>query len=352
VETGSALRGPYVCGLPNLLINGIIKGRGVMSMKIAAMPCYNLDLICFLNALTGDEFYLRYHQEDFDKFYPGLSDEAKAGIKEVVAKRETTMLSSRITLLLSSLKDFTTRDLCEMLKDHVGMRQGIHKSEYKFDDEELDREFAMYSDIIVPLVKELEQLGLKEYWQQHKLPDIQARCDVLNEYFSKYNIYDIVTNFKDFKDEDIAKYVCAFARPLGTKLCGYHMISDYKWNDKTILTTVAHEIFHPPYDYAIVDGAVKKLAEKPWVIEAFENQNESCRYSPIEGFIEENVVEALGIYVMTKLGIDMEPQKYFEEHDYGSHVISPIFYDYLFSNPKNPGESFEDYFIGFVDGLS
>ena len=70
-----------------------------------------------------------------------------------------------------------------------------------------------------------------------------------------------------------------------------------------------------------------------------------------EGFIEENIVEALGIYVAIKLGANIEPFQYFKDHDDGSHIISPHFYKYLCENEKVREQSFEDYFINYVKSL-
>jgi len=89
----------------------------------------------------------------------------------------------------------------------------------------------------------------------------------------------------------------------------------------------------------------------PWVKEAFDKQDPNSGYNTIEGFIEENIVEALGIYIAVKLGAGIEPFEYLTKHDGGSHVISPYFYRYLCDNAKDVSQSIEDYFIGFVSLL-
>jgi hypothetical protein len=110
-------------------------------------------------------------------------------------------------------------------------------------------------------------------------------------------------------------------------------------------------MFHPPYDKNTVVSALKKLAKLSWVKEAYENQNSNCRYSSMDGFIEENIVEALGIYVLLKLGVSWDPTEYFKTHDYGSHVISPHFFNYLTDHKKELTQTFEQYFIDFVNFL-
>ena len=85
---------------------------------------------------------------------------------------------------------------------------------------------------------------------------------------------------------------------------------------------------------------------------AYDIQKRPNGYRPMNGFIEENIVEALGIFIAIQLGVNIDPKKYLLEHDNGSHVISPYFYDFLCENEKDVSQSFEDYFTSFVDSLS
>ena len=317
-------------------------------MKITASSNLSFDLLCFLNVATEDEFYLEYHREEDEKFYPLLSDKVKAGIKEM-AKRRDTMLWPLITLLVSSLENCESRELSEMLTAYDEIREGISKTPYKFTDEELGEYFREFREVVVPFAAELNEIGFVAYWHEVKKPLIDEKCQKLNEYFKKFNILDEVKKLMKFEDAQINMWVCAFARPIGAKLCGYDMVSDYTWSDDVILRTITHEIFHPPYKTELVADAIEKLGQMPWVVKAYDEQNPNCAYKPMEGFIEENVVEALGIYIFVKMIPDFDAHGYFKEHDYGSHVISTPFYDYLHSNPKPHNMSFEDYFIKFVE---
>jgi len=319
-------------------------------MKITTNFNRNFDLLCFLNVATDDEFYIKYHEKEYKQFYPLLSNEIKTKIEEMAKKRERTMLWPVVTLLLSSLNNYENRDLIEMLQSHDEIITSINKSPYKFTDEEMSMHFGFFDNVIIPFIKELESIGFAKYWEEVKKPLLIERCAHLNAYLDKFNILDEINNLMPFNNADIRMWVCAFARPHGAKLCGYDMISDYEWKDETILLTVTHEMFHPPYDAekeAVVE-AISELGEKPWVIKAYENQHPNCTYKPMDGFIEENIVEALGIFLLKKMIKDFDAHKYFKEHDYGSHVISPRFYDYLHSNPKNKEQGFEEYFIGFT----
>jgi hypothetical protein len=320
-------------------------------MMITAKPCYALDVLCFLNVLTADGYYVKRHAEAFNTFYPLLSPGVKEKMQEAVRDFGSSMISPTATLLISSLENFFERDLSEMLFSRAEIEERIKRSPYQFTPDELNSLLDSFSDRLDPTISELERAGFGEYWESLRLPAIAKKCDEINGYFTKFDIKGLALDFKDFKDEDITVYICSFAAPHGIKLCGYSLISDMSYRNETILANVTHEMFHPPYNYGIVEDSVLALAEKQWVIDAFLNQDPHSGYTEMKGFIEENVVEAMGTYLVFRMGAEEDPYGYFNEHDGGSHVISPKLFRYLLENPKNREQTFEDYFNGFVSSL-
>jgi hypothetical protein len=320
-------------------------------VKITAVPSYNLDVLCFLNVMTSDEYYVKRHREAYNKFYPLLSPDTKANMEEAVKAFGSSMISPTAALLISSLADFGSRDLIQMLISRTEIEEQIGKSPYRFTRDELDGLLNSFKAHLVPAVLELERAGFRDYWKNERLPSITQKCDEINGYFKKFDIRDLILSFKDFKDEDITVYICSLAAPHGIKLCGYSLISDMSYRNETILANVSHEMFHPPYDLKKVQSSVQALARKKWVRDAFLNQDPHSGYAEMNGFIEENVVEALGTYIVYKIEAEADPYGYFEKHDGGSHVISPRLFRYLLENPKDREQPFEDYFNGFAASL-
>jgi len=312
----------------------------------------NFDFICFLHVLTDDELSIGDHKTDFDRFLPLFSDKIKEKVQRMKQKydNESVLFWPLVNLLLSAVDNHETRDLRDLLTSHGEIREGIGRSPYfKTDtDKKLTAHFDAFAEVIAPFLDELDTIGFTDYWETEKKPLLKARCAVLNSYLEKFYISDEVNRLIPVKDEDILMWVCAYAGPYGAKLCGYNMISDPSWTDEQILSTITHEMFHPPYNHAKVADAVEKLGNLPWVAAAYENQHPNHAYKPMSGFVEENVVEALGIYILTKMITDFDAFGYFAEHDHGSHVISPFLFNYLHTNPKSAEQSFEDYFINFV----
>jgi len=323
-------------------------------MRIKTKTSYNMDILCFLNVMTADRYYTDFHKDAFEKFYPLVSDGLKQKMAAMVKELGDSALSPMLTLFISSLPNFSERNLSEMLRSREEVEAALKQTPYAFAPEELAKYFSLYESAAIPLIAELEAAGFYDYWKESRLPAIEAKRKEVDAHMEQYDIEKLVNKYKNGRNidnSDFTIYLCSFAHPYGIKLCGNNLITDSCYSNQIILQNVTHEAFHPPYDFKLVKGAVQALAEKAWVKEAFDNQNPNSSYRPIEGFIEENIVEALGIHVMVQLEADIDPMEYFKTHDDGSHVISPYFYEYLRDNEVKPAQPFEDYFIDFVTGL-
>jgi len=337
-------------GIPVIIIVRIIvfsEGK----MRIKANICYNLDVLCFINIMTADKYYVNFHKELFDKYYPLINKDTKQDIQAMIKEQGYSMLSPTLTLFVSSLPNFENENLVELLGNRTEIEYFMNKTPYDFSQKRFDFYFKYITSAIIPLIKELENAGLSVFWTENKFPLIKERCEKINEYLKRYEIEHLINQFKDFDSSDFTVYLGSFVKPHGIKLCGNNLISDISYSDKDILSNVTHEAFHPAFDFDVVKPYLNKLAKIPWVKHAFDNQNPNSGYYSIDGFIEEHIVEALGIYVLTRLGVDINPAEYFKAHDEGSHVISPYFYEYLCEIKKEPTESFESYFTKFVDTI-
>lgn len=317
-------------------------------MKINCKASYNLDVLCFLNALSADDYYVSRHQAAFDYFYPLLSEKIKVKMKKMVEWNKSPILAPTFTLLISAVPSFSDRNIYYLLEARSEIEDGISKTPYRFDDREYDEIFVRFSDTVIPLIHELEEHGFKDYWNTVKLPLIQNKILELEPYLTQYNLEALIGEFKDLDSDEMDVYICSFANPHGIKLCGNTLLSDAAYTKETILANMTHEVFHPPYSYDEVKEYVDILAKEDLVIKAFAEQNPLSGYSEMPGFIEEHIVEALGTYIVYMLGVEKEPYEYFKVHDGGSHVLSPLFFEYILKNKRNPEQSMNDFFISFV----
>jgi len=318
-------------------------------MQIKTNICYNMELLCFLNIMTADKYYVNFHKAMFDKFYPKITGKTKRNIQAMIKGQGYTMLSPALTLLISSLSNFSGRSLTEMLNNRNEIESSMSKTPYTFSHEDYDFYFSHFRNAVIPLIEELEAAGIHDFWLTDRLPKIRHKCDEMDAFLHQFNVEKLINRYKNIDNSDFTVYLCSFAKPHGIKLCGNNIISDSSYTNETILSNVTHEVFHPAFNFETVKQHLNVLAEKSWVKEAYKNQNPNSGYYTIDGFIEEHIVEALGIYVLVNLGINIDPIEYFKIHDEGSHVISPHFYRFLCANEKESSQPFEEYFIQFVE---
>lgn len=319
-------------------------------MRLNFQSSYNFEIISFLNVLTSDDFYVHLNKKTYDKFYPLLSESGKDKIESLVDRAKRTNIAFLFNLLLAQIPDHGNHSVADSFakKEIVDAIISEFKNLPYFPPEvfiNIDTSIKLCVDVIT----ELENLGFYEYWQRQIKPSIKLKCKEYQEFIDSHDFLDLFTQYKPLPSGDINTYICRFHRPHGTKLTisGDAMILSDNFSKESALMIVAHELFHPPYDINKASKSIKILSEKSWVVHAFDNQNDNCRYGQMDYFIEENIVEALGIYIAYKFGVEKNPYAYFEKHDYGSHVISPKLFKYMIENPKNREQEFEKYLCEF-----
>jgi len=319
-------------------------------MRLHFQSSYNYEVISFLNILTSDDFYVHSNKDSYDKFYPLLSSGTKDKINLLVAGMNRTNIAFLFNLLLAHIPEhdnhsvaesFAKKDIIDVIVSEMKQMPYIPAAVFSNID--------LLLKSCIEIVLELEVLGFYEYWRLQCKPSVEEKCREYQEFIGAHDFLDLFTQYKSLPSNDIQIYICRFHRPHSTKLTlsGNAMILSDHYTMETAVMMVAHELFHSPYDNNKALGALKILKAQPWVLKAFDNQNENCRYAQMDYFIEENIVEALGIYIAYSLGVEKNPYEYFRNHDYGSHVISPAFFRYMLEHPKSREEEFEKYLYDF-----
>lgn len=320
-------------------------------MNFLIKESYNMDLLNFFNVLTGNDFYTKYHMEAYAKYKDILSEEAKNNIKAMAEINSSAMLGPIMCLVISAVPDFNSRKLQEILADKEQIKHYFSNSVY-FDEEEWNTKEKLI-DLVILVVNELEERGFYKYWIEERLPKINECMNELKEFALQYNLQEEIESMLGITGnmEDITLYLCSFASPHGMKICGNNYISDYTFPMETTLLVAVHEMFHPPYDSKNLKNELNMIAEEPFFKKVFETKDPRFGYTEIDGFIEENVVEAMGLFVGEKLGLVKDTTEYLKNHDEGSHVLSVILMKYFKLYPKTREQSFEDYFKYLVKQL-
>lgn len=312
---------------------------------------YNLDLLNFINILTGEKFYTDHHEGMFERFGKNLSSESKDKVKQAVQINNSAMLGPILSLVISAVPNFEKRSVIKMFEDPAGLERYL--MQYPYYDERLWAERENLFQTLIPVIQELEKNDFRKYWQEEKLPAIKKKQHQLHKYANQFHLDVEIEGMlgNGQAPESITVYLCSFAAPHGIKICGPKYISDIAFSMETTLGIAVHEMFHPPYSARNLQTELERLGNDPLLQHSFNSKDPKYGYPSMTGFIEENVVEAMAIFICHKIGLEEDPLEYFEKHDEGSHRLSVVLFDAFSKHPKSIEQPFEDYFRELLEKL-
>ena len=313
-------------------------------MNFYVRTSYNLDLLNFINILTGGQFYTDRHQGMYERFGEPLTTQIKGNIKRAVEINGSAMLGPILSLVISAVPNFEKRNLVRLFEDTAFLESCLKN--YQYYSAEIWAEKVFLFDTLLPVIKELESKGFRDYWQEERLPMIKKEQKQLSTFARKFQLNKEIELMlgKGQAPESITVYLCSFAAPHGIKICGPKYISDIAFSMETTLGIAVHEMFHPPYDAKNLERELEQLGNDPLLQHTFKTKDPKYGYPTMTGFIEENVVEAMAIFICHKIGLEHDPLGYFEKHDEGSHKLSMVLFDAIGNHPKSIEQPFEEYF--------
>ena len=330
-----------------------------MQLEIRSSP--NLDLLCLMNVLTGDPWYISYHEQAFQHFGKTLSFASRLCLKMVTTVSHSNMISAWATWIVSTVPDFESGKMSDLLKDTKTLWRTLSQHDQLESKWKAWLRTAIGLKLLAVVAREVEMHDFGDYWQEQYLPKIQVRQDELSRWLIQYELDSEIESMLGLgrAPESITLYLCGLTEPHGIRISGLRFITGVSNSNEVVFGNLIHEMFHPPYDrrHLQKDGSV--LENDPLVKESFRTKKPQYGYPTMFGFIEENIVEAMAVFVAAKLGLEKDPMSYFANHDEGSHKLSVVLFRAFKQHPKTREQSFEQYFqellrtlpVGSLDGL-
>lgn len=313
------------------------------------------DLLCLLNTLTGDPYYLSYYQEEYDKLEPNLTVSARAALQELNSKvkdKNKTIISAFLCLYFSAVDDETLDDLLNTLDDSSRMKSNLKKTPYYSEEG-----WQLYESIrenLKTIIIFLKNIDFVNYWKKTILPKAEKRIEQIRENLLKYNIIFEVEKCLGFKlaSNKITVFMLYYSQPHGIRITGTRYLTDVAWPFEIVLRNAVHEMMHPPY-YLKNDQELKEtlyiLKDDEFLMDKVLNHNPSYGYNSFEGFIEEDCVQALDQLINEKFNIAADPQKRWKESDGGMHVFAVALYETMKEeNYCQSEENFRDFLVNMI----
>ncbi len=319
------------------------------------IPSFKFDILCFLNTLTADPYYLHYYQDEYDKFKSKLTPtarEALVNLKRKIKDENQRIISAFLCLYFSATEDKTLDDMLTTLVNSEGMRNNLKQTPYYNEDS-----WQLYESVRVDLntvFQFLKDIHFQSYWTKNILPKEEQKIVSIEKDFPKYNI--IVENEKHLgfalPSNKICVYMLYYSQPHGIKVTGTRFLTDIAWPFEITLRAAIHEMMHPPYDLTNDDelrNTLYLLKEDEFLMDKVSNHNPSFGYNSFEGLIEEDCVQALDQIISEKLKIEKEAHQRWKESDDGMHVFAVALYNVMKEeNYNQKGELFRDFLIRMI----
>jgi hypothetical protein len=320
--------------------------------KWEVKPSFMLDTLCFLGVLTGDPFYVRYYQMEYDKFEPQLTPAARlalANLKRKIKDDNKEIISATLSLYFSVTGDRNLDDLLKTVADSREMKRRIQNTVYY--TEEKWKMYESVRDDLRVIFSFLKDIGFEKYWKQNYLPIIERKIAEIKPDLPKYNVVSEVENLLGYplSSNKITAYILHFPKPHGIRVTGLRFIMSDSDPFKTTVFIAVHESMHPPFNLkqdTELKAALDTLRGDEFLMDKLKNHDPALGYNTFEGLVEEDCVQSLDQNISEKLGVEIaKAHKRWKHNDEGIHVLAVALYS-LMKTEKFDGKS--EKFRGFL----
>jgi hypothetical protein len=318
-------------------------------------PSFKFDVLCFLNTATGDNYYLNYYQDEYDRFEPKLTHAAKealTNLKRKIKDEEGGIISAFLTLYFSANEDETLDDMIKTVENSDVMRNNLRKTPYYSEDD-----WQIYESVredLKTIFLFLKDIQFNSYWEENILPKVKKKITEIEKELPKYNVIKQQESHLGFAlpSNRITIYMLSYSQPHGIKITGTRFLTDVAWPFEIVLRNAVHEMMHPPYDLPHdleLREALSLLKEDEFLMDKVLNHNPAYGYNSFDGFIEEDCVQALEQIINEKLGMEREAHQRWKESDEGMHVFAVALYNVMKEENYNErGELFRDFLVRMI----
>ncbi len=313
-------------------------------------PSLIFDVLCCLNVLSGDDFYVSHYAEEYEQFRRQFTPEVITALKSLKVKVKDEgqqIISALLCLYFSATDDQSLADLLRTVEESSAMQAALKQSPY-YDEEEW-RLYEMVRPELTTILLFLRDIGFDHSWQTTILPRITERISSLKSELAQFNIVveDEALLGRALPSNEITIYVLHYARPHGMKLLGPRFITDASYPLRIVVSNAGHEMLHPPFDLEDeeIKASISSLQNDSFLMEAFTQRNPVFGYNTFAGVIEEGCVRALEQLINEKLGIARDARERWRTEDEGLHVFAACLYAVMQEEHYNErGEQFEVFF--------
>ncbi len=298
-------------------------------------PSFKFDTLCFLNTLSGDEYYLEYYDSDFQKFKSKLTPKVRlalANLKRKIKDENKGIISAFLTLYFSAVDDENLDQMLKTIENSTLLKSNLKNSPY-FNENDWKLFESVKQDLSV-IFRFLKRINFERTWRKEILPKVNSRISLIEKSLPNYDVISQVESHlgRGLSSNTITVYMLYYSQPHGIKITGTRFLTDVAWSFGIVLRNSVHEMMHPPYDLAKDEklrAALNLLRQDEFLMDKVANHNPAFGYNSFEGFVEEDIVQATEQIINEKLGIAVDARQRWKNADGGMHVLAAALYSVM-----------------------
>jgi hypothetical protein len=298
-------------------------------------PSLKFDAICALNMLSGDPYYLKYYQADYDRLAKQLTPHERttfANLKHRIKDENHDIISAKLALYFSAVDAQSLDDLIHVVQDSSAMRHNLQATSYW--SEEGWKVYETSRPDLEAAFRALKRIHFEADWEREVRPKIeQSRAAILAK-LPQYNVIPAVESVlgSPRPSNQITVYLLYYSQPHGIRITGTRFLTHYSYPFRIVLRNAVHEMMHPPYDLAHnpeLRTALESLQADSFLMDKVEHHNPSYGYNTLAGLEEEDSVQALEQILAERFDMGGDPRAYWRDQDDGIHVLAVALYSLM-----------------------
>jgi len=298
-------------------------------------PSLKYDAICVLNVLSGDPYYLKYYQSDYDRLSQRLRPEeitAFTNLKHRIKDEHGGIISAQLALYFSAIDAESLDDLVKTVDDSSTMQSNLKATPY-YSEESWKIYDASRPDLKAVFVA-LKRIRFESDWREQSRPKVEQAISSISANLPKYNVIPAVESVLGTArpTNRITVFLSYYSQPHGIKITGARFLTHYSYPFRIVLRNAIHEMMHPPYDLAN-DAELRKdidsLRSDRFLMDKVEHHDSSFGYNTLDGLVEEDCVQALEELLAERFDMGHDSRQYWREQDGGIHVFAVAIYSLM-----------------------
>jgi hypothetical protein len=289
------------------------------------------DALCALNVLSGDPYYVEFYPEEAREFAAPRYERARraaASLKAVIKDEQKGIVSAFLTLILSGGPDSTLAAVIASAKRPENLESAFRASPFWSDDS-----WSLWLGVrpmVVEALEAMQQAGFEDDWKAHMGTAGEARAESLRVELARHDVLGEQARLVGhvLQEGRIDVVLLWYSMPHGIRIQGSRFLTNVGYPPSVVLRNAAHEPLHPPYDRTEprTAAAIAELSNDSLIARIVRLHDPSFGYATVEGYIEEDAVQALEQVVSERLGVAQPARDRWRESDDGMHVLAAAIY--------------------------